>query len=407
MRGFEVRRGGVTLAVPDAEALRGLVASGGLDPNDAVREVGGEWCPAASHPALAAGESTPPAGAPARPAPASGAADPWNAWSDVDAVDAASLYREMTEDAVEELPVDAMAPVRAPALVIRSSAGDGLEALPDDALAAADDEALGHGPGPKAAAQRSAPPGPEAAMAPDRRGARPSPDLDGRAPDRRPGARDTGAPPMMPDFPRRASPNGSAGASSGARAVRSAGMLVATILLAVGGLAFLRGQSTPQVTTPTPSATAPTPAAPPVDDGRQLALLQTEAELRGRLPPIPRPIKEPGALADALMLEMTQLGVSVSTVDANVVKWVGRKQDEPKTVEVRVAYRASADPSRDLGAIGLVVGRYMRVYRLEVPILEVTETSTLTRSMVDSAQTEAWYLSRLPLPRFLEAVRQI
>jgi hypothetical protein len=401
MRGFEVRRGGVTLAVPDAEALRGLVVSGGLDPSDAVREVGGDWCPAASHPALAADGSTmPPPGAPARPASASSAADPWTAWSDVDAVDAASLYREMTEDAVEELPVDAMAPVRAPALVIRSSAGDGLEALPEDALAAADDEAPG--PVPTPAAQRSA-----AGPAADRRGPRQSPDVDGKASDRRPSPRDTGAPPMMPDFPRRASPNGGAGASSGARAVRSAGMLVATILLGVGGLAFLRGQSTPQVTTPTPAATAPTPAATPVDDGRQLALLQTEAELRGRLPPVPRPIKEPGALADALMLEMTQLGVSVSTVDANVVKWVGRKQDEPKTVEVRVAYRASVEPSRDIGAIGLVVGRYMRVYRLEVPILEITETSTLTRSVVDSTQTEAWYLSRLPLARFLEAVRQI
>jgi hypothetical protein len=401
MRGFEVRRGEVTLAVPDADALRDLVTSGGLHADDHVREPGGDWQPAAGHPALAgAFAGTPPSGAPSAP---EAGADPWAAWSNVDAVDAATLYREMT-DAVEDLPAEALAPVRAPGLVIRSRAGDGLEALPVDALSDADED----GPGATPAAE-------------PRRGPTPSMSEPTARADAERAPKAPSPPPMMPglatgrapargsdpsDLLRRArSAQSTAGASSGARAARSVGMVVATALLAFAGVSFLRGGST---TAPSgPAQSAPAPAAPSAEELRKRTLLQTEAELRGRLPPVPRPIKEPGALGDALMLEMTQLGVGVSTVDARVVKWVGRKQDEPKTVEVRVAFRPSADPSRDLGAIGLVVGRYMRVYRLEVPILEVTDTSTLSRSMVDSAQAEAWYLSRLPLVRFLEAVRPI
>jgi hypothetical protein len=137
------------------------------------------------------------------------------------------------------------------------------------------------------------------------------------------------------------------------------------------------------------------------------------------MPPVPRRIEEPGALGDALMLEMTQLGVNVTSVDARVMKYTGRKQDQPKTVEVRVSYvpgartvagdavASQAASARDVGAIALVVGRYVRVYRLEVPILELTDMSTLSKGILPSTQAEAWYLGRVPLPKLVESMQRL
>jgi hypothetical protein len=199
-------------------------------------------------------------------------------------------------------------------------------------------------------------------------------------------------------------------------------MLLGTVVFVGLGAVFLGAG--PDVATELDAAASVGPAeparttAPAADDPLRKALALTEAELRGRMPPVPRRIEEPGALGDALMLEMTQLGVNVTSVDATVMKYTGRKQDQPKTVEVRVSYVPGARPgadavaaqaasARDVGAIALVVGRYVRVYRLEVPILEITDMSTLTKGILPPAQAEAWYLGRVPLPKLLESMHRL
>ncbi|MFN7144311.1 MAG: hypothetical protein ACK4YP_11080, partial [Myxococcota bacterium] len=90
MEGFRIRRGASERRAADTPALLAMASAGEVRPTDEILTSEG-WTRASEHPLLRG---------------RLGAEDPWAAWSDVESVDAASLYKRMV-DVPEELPVDA------------------------------------------------------------------------------------------------------------------------------------------------------------------------------------------------------------------------------------------------------------------------------------------------------------
>lgn len=129
-----------------------------------------------------------------------------------------------------------------------------------------------------------------------------------------------------------------------------------------------------------------------------------EKELRAALPPNPRAVVEAGDLPDNLTIELQQMAVDVVTVDATVTKWAGRKEDQPQVAEIHITIRPSEALERDMGAVGLVVGRYVTLYRLSVPVFEVfvvTDNEAAKRDF-DAARASSFYEERLSLADWLE-----
>ncbi|MFZ5475215.1 MAG: hypothetical protein ACOZNI_00445 [Myxococcota bacterium] len=343
MEGFRIRRGGVEVAVPDVAGLIRLARAGELARTDEVRTVTG-WVRVDEVAELAALVRN----------------DPWAAWENVDEVDAAALYRRMVEVVgdPEELPAEALAPV----------------------------------PEPKAKRPATPPPaGP------------PSVEIEPLEPELDDGGEVIDFPrpekkrPPTEVRPRPARPDKRAAAEPAVRTSRVLAWVVAGLLVLGVGWSWLNFAGTPPAAK-APSAAPRSEAPPPsVADG----LIKLDAELHRLLPREPRVVKEPGDLADALMVELVQLGVSVASVDAPVTKWVGRRLDEPKTAEVRVAFHTSGDLTRDISAIAIVIGRYKSLYKLDVPVVEITEQSQNRTMSFDAAAAEALYKGRIPLGKFL------
>ena len=94
----------------------------------------------------------------------------------------------------------------------------------------------------------------------------------------------------------------------------------------------------------------------------------------------------------------------VEEADGVVTKWIGRTGDEPKSAEVRISYRSGGDLTRELGAIALVVGRYKRFYRLDIPVFEVTEVGARGVTRIRAEDAEAYYQARMSLEDLLKTL---
>ncbi|MDO9280277.1 MAG: hypothetical protein Q7U06_00070, partial [Pseudomonadota bacterium] len=339
----------------DGAAMRALVASGEVRPTDEVATPDG-WIRVDQHPLLRA--------------PARGA-DPWAAWSDVDSVDAASLYRKMVDapaDEVTELPSDALTPMFE---VNRGEVNRG-EVTRGEVNGA------------------EVPP----VQAPPVQAPRPPPVVDRAPVSLEPvrAARPAAHPLLEPlpedgaeviDFPRQRAPTREFVLPPTARRATAPPPLVRTtrlvvmvlvgLLMVMVGYAWIRMNAYTGVGAGTLAArTAPT--RPPAATAAPISpLVELDAQLRADLTPHPRDVKEPGDLSDALMIELMRQRLDVIDASGLVTKWIGKKGDEPKTAEVRITYRSGGDMSRELGAIALVVGRYKRFYRMDMPVFEVVE----------------------------------
>ena len=159
----------------------------------------------------------------------------------------------------------------------------------------------------------------------------------------------------------------------------------------------------PAVAPSTPAARIPTyPGASGLHDA-------LEADLRAQMPDAPRDISQPGQLEDALLIELTRMRVPTSSIRAPVLTWAGRKNDVPQSAEIHIRYRsAPGELERELGAVGLVVGRYVHTYALEVPALDVVieRQGVEPRQLaIDPSVAQRFYLKRLALNDFLDALR--
>ncbi len=133
-----------------------------------------------------------------------------------------------------------------------------------------------------------------------------------------------------------------------------------------------------------------------------------EDQVRARMRPEPMDISGSGAFQDALLIELSQQRVDVVSVEAPVVSWVGVHKDLPETVEVRVRFRSrQGEIDRELAAIGLVVGRYVRSYHLDIPRFEVIiegVNGSTRRLGVDPEMARRFYLKRISMLGFLRTV---
>ena len=132
---------------------------------------------------------------------------------------------------------------------------------------------------------------------------------------------------------------------------------------------------------------------------------EMELALRNRMVPGCSTIAREDDLDTALRVELSRLGVQAHKVHAPVLTWGGRKGDMPHAVEVKIWYRGQAgELDRELGAIGLVVGKYAQQYGLDVRSFEVylegADGKSRLRSL-DPAQAKQFYLKRSSLLQFL------
>ncbi len=429
---FVVRQGKAETTVADAESLRQRARDGSLRAHDTVVDPDGTARVAATHPLLASlfagGRGS----------------DPWAAWKGVESVDASQVYRRMTEDAIPELPAEALEvePLRPTGNV---DAWDGRGPAPSRSPLDGDPGA--HVPAAGRPGDRSssvAEPEPdeltdesvEAIGAPRRTRERATP-----APARANGggadivafpgrsARDATPTPGLPTRPRTAEvpfdPVASAERSlppdldayfpprtqrperttiGGASFARLAAFAFALGALGLAGWLWTSIAADRPALARRPSSTsggaAVAAATTPEQAAASLAMRQTEAGLRTRMAPNPREARTETQLSDALLLDIGQMQVRVRSVKVRVVKYSGRRLDEPRAAEIRVEYLPGDDRARDVGAIALVVGRYARMLRMDLPVFTITDA--LGQSVAPPALVvDAFYLGRLDLEKFM------
>jgi len=384
MQAFRIRRGDSERSVSDTSALLALASAGELRPTDEVETADG-WVAASTLPVLRG---------------RFGGDDPWAAWSDVESVDAASLYKRMVDEP-DELPVEALAVVGAPADASPVRV-DAVVELDADALVPVDAAPVGvvQVPGPRVAG----------ATAPTLPGAKEPLPLSAaaRTPARALPPGEVGELIDFPRVPTRPAPvdlpmrpsRARVGPPPLVRTSRVVGMVVAGLLVVLVGYAYMRMTAFSRAGVSAPVAARTAPGAP----AEVSPLVLLDAELRRSLPSTPRAVKQAGDLSDALLLELVSQKLAVESAEGLVTKWVGRLGDEPQSAEVRVRYTTNGDIGRELGAIALVVGRYKRFYRLQIPVFEVTELSSNGVTLIDAERAEAYYQARLSLQELLASI---
>lgn len=373
MDGFWVRQNGRQFWAGDLDAVIRMVADGRLAQDDEVF-TGQQWERVRDYPPLHTGRK----------------ADPFEAWSDADEVDADSAYQSYVgkepPQGLRAVPRPPPEPAPRPAAEPPRPATEparGPTKRPPRAVIAAP-------PGPSAASSVPLPQDEDEATDPGIQ--EPSPPPRGEVIDfPRPSV---ARPVALPPPPRREPPRP-------APLVRP-GRVLAYILIGALGLGgwfgWVRWAGTSDAGISKPPAERPEVVTTDTE------LDQVERELRSLLDPDPRDIKGEGVLADALLIDLQRMRIDVATVDATVSQWTGRLNDQPARASLRVVIASARDLDRTIGAIALVVGRYERAYHLtleDVDIVLKTEEGDRGRSL-DPKRAEDFYMARIGLEKMLE-----
>ncbi len=167
---------------------------------------------------------------------------------------------------------------------------------------------------------------------------------------------------------------------------------------------------------PTPGSQAPPPmpaaaAAPaaPGGGGPTDELSRLEDELRARMRPRPQEVSATASLEDALYVELSRMSLRRLRVEAQVLTWAGRKVQEPKVAEVVVRFESAGELDRELAAIGLVMGKYVQAYGIEVPRFEaiVEGLDELPRRQsIDAERARLFYVERIGVVDFLRGMHK-
>lgn len=110
-------------------------------------------------------------------------------------------------------------------------------------------------------------------------------------------------------------------------------------------------------------------------------------------------------LEDALFLELMKL-VNVKGLDVEVLSW--SKKGAPVQVSFDIQVRSGGDPQRELGAVALVVGKYIDHYDFLVRRFEVTrvdeEAGTAGTYRLDAKRASRLYTDDIGLMRALDGI---
>jgi hypothetical protein len=111
---------------------------------------------------------------------------------------------------------------------------------------------------------------------------------------------------------------------------------------------------------------------------------------------------------EALLIELGRVKLDVSSVRVTVGEWAGRKRDVPQTAEFRIKLRfRSGELDRELSAVGLVVGKYIQRYSLDVGHFEVVIEQPGGMHLgyvMDPEAARKLYIQRIDLVTFLESL---
>jgi hypothetical protein len=403
MAGYRIKRGTQEFPVSDLDSLVKLARDGRLVPEDPVL-VGEEWVRADSLPAL-----RPHLGA-----------DPWSIWENAERLDAEAVYRAALAagEQVADLTDEQMRPL----MVLDAKVPEGGEVAPEVAPqvasppppAAAVAPTAGQTTAPAPAMSWNPPPPaeprPQEKKVEERRpelslvaGGQPhsdrrKPPLEKPRTERTAEGTEVIRLPRPRELPELARPERRP--PSGLRPLRLLTWLFVGLIVAMLGWVSYQLGKPPRLNPEDGILPRSELPAPPTPSPVQLL----EKELRAALPPNPRAVVEAGDLPDNLTIELQQMGVDVVTVEATVTKWAGRKEDQPQAAEIHITIKPSEALERDMGAIGLVVGRYVTLYRLSVPVFEViviTDDQAVKRNF-DAVRSSSFYEERLSLEGWLE-----
>ncbi len=157
---------------------------------------------------------------------------------------------------------------------------------------------------------------------------------------------------------------------------------------------------------PPPEAEGPATAIGEVDE---LTLL--DQELRGRIRTDLGSVQRKGDLETSLYVDLSRMNLTDLKVDAVVTAWGGKKRDVPQSAEVQVGFRSRpGELDRELAAVGLIVGRYIQSYELDMARFEVllaTGEDSVRRWPIDPARARNYYIRRSDLPTFLRNMRSV
>ncbi len=130
-----------------------------------------------------------------------------------------------------------------------------------------------------------------------------------------------------------------------------------------------------------------------------------EDDLRTRLMDGILPVDNDEALESALLVELSRFRLKVISIDASVIRWGGRHSDMPQEAGIRIWYQGrEGELDRELAAIGLVTGKYIRHFDLEVPYLDVIiqdDSGRRRARKLDPREASRFYLQRISIVDFL------
>jgi hypothetical protein len=115
----------------------------------------------------------------------------------------------------------------------------------------------------------------------------------------------------------------------------------------------------------------------------------------------------PDDLSTALLVELSRMKLGPVKVQADVLAWGGAKNDMPEAAEIHVLLQSKGELEWELGAVGLVVGKYAQFYGLEVSRLQVSlqsEDGTLKRLQIDPELAREFYRNRIDLFGYLRGL---
>lgn len=184
-----------------------------------------------------------------------------------------------------------------------------------------------------------------------------------------------------------------------------------SMLVVIGVLLLLVGRAYVLDTARTVLPPHPSTAAPGAADRAGEPLIDPytmlESELRAQMSLDLLEVTSESTFEEALFIELGRVKLDVASVRVTATDWAGRNRDVPKSAEFRIQLRfRSGELDRELAAVGLVLGKYIQRYSLEVPYLEVVMASPeggdakLFQLEPDSARR--FYIQRVDLKEFLE-----
>lgn len=107
---------------------------------------------------------------------------------------------------------------------------------------------------------------------------------------------------------------------------------------------------------------------------------------------------------DALLIELRRVRVDVRSVRVKIDSWAGRKNDVPDGVTFNLKVMArDGELDRDLGALGLVMGKYIQHYGLQVNALNIIlgADDGLRKLQMNPETARRYFTHRVSLERFL------